>query len=64
MRNNPKGVELDPEEDVRRACKNNYPSILFLSCISKRTKDGCDYGSEVRTFHNGWDEKGPVSLRK
>jgi len=30
---------------VRRLCMKNSPS--FLSCIGKRTKEGCDCGSEV-----------------
>jgi len=39
------GDESDPAEGVRRRCMKNYPS--FLSCIGKRTKQGCDRGSEV-----------------
>jgi len=45
MRDNSKRVELDPAEGVRRRCKKNSPSVL--SCIDKRTKEGCDCGSEV-----------------
>jgi len=46
MRDN-QGGESDPAEGVHRRCKKNFPS--FLSCIGKRTKDGCDRGSEVET---------------
>jgi len=41
----------------------NSPSVL--SCIGKRTKEGCDRGSEVGTVHSvriRWE--GTVSLRK
>jgi len=38
--------------------------LSILSCISKRTKKGCDRGSEVVTVHSGRERKGPVSLRK
>jgi len=47
---------------VRKPCKESSPSVL--SCIGKRTKEGCDYGSEVGTVQNGRDEKVPVPLRK
>jgi len=47
MQDNPDGGELDPANDVRRCCKKN--SSFVLSCIDKRTKEGCDGGSEVRT---------------
>jgi len=40
----------------------NTPS--FLSCIGKKTKEGCDRGSEVETVHNGQDGEGPVPPRK
>jgi len=62
MRDNPEGGKLDPAEDVRRCCKKNPPSIL--SCLDKRTRKGCDRGSEVGTVHSGRDGEGPVSLRK
>jgi len=40
MRDNPKGSELDHAESVRKRCKKNSPSVL--SCIGKRTREGCD----------------------
>jgi len=65
MRGNPEGGELDLAEDVQfvhRRCKKNS---FVLSCIGKRTKEGCDRGSEVgtadsrrngeETVHNGRD---------
>jgi len=51
MWDNPGGGESDPAEGVRRRCMKN--SLSVLSCIGKRTKDGCDRGSEVETVHNG-----------
>jgi len=48
-----------PAVDDRRRCKKNSPSIL--SCLEKRTKEGCDRGSKVGTVHGG---KGPAPLRK
>jgi len=51
MRDNPGRGEFDPAVDVRRRCKKNSPSVLF--CIGKRTKEGCDWGSEVGTVHSG-----------
>jgi len=56
MRDNPEGGDLDPADDVRR---KNFSSIL--SCINKKTKEGCDHGS--RTVHNEQDGKGQF-LRK
>jgi len=50
MLDNPKVGELDSAVDVRRRCKKNSPYIL--SCIDKRTNDGCDRGSEVGTVHS------------
>jgi len=50
MRDNLEGDELDPENDVRRRSKKNFPSVL--SCIGNRTKEGCDRGSEVETVHS------------
>jgi len=50
MRDNP-GGELDPAEDVRRRCIKNSPSVL--SRIGKRSRKGCDSGSEVGTVHSG-----------
>jgi len=47
LQDNPGGGELDPAEGVCRCCKKNYPSVL--SSIGKRTREGCDSGSEVRT---------------
>jgi len=40
MQDSQGGGESDPAEDVRRRCMKNSPS--FLSCIGKRTKEGCD----------------------
>jgi len=40
----------------------NSPS--FLSCIGKRTNEGCDCGSEVETVHSGLDGEGPAHPRK
>jgi len=45
MRDNSNRGNLDPADDVRRRCKKNSSSIL--SCIDKRTEEGCDRGSEV-----------------
>jgi len=50
------GGELVPIESVRRRCKKNAPSVL--SCIGKRTREGCDRGNEVRTVHSGQNGKG------
>jgi len=50
MRDSQGGGELDSTEGVHRHCINNSPS--FLSCIGKKTKEGCDRGSEVKTVHN------------
>jgi len=44
-------IELDPAEGVRRRCKKNSPSVF--SCIGKRTREGCDRGSEVGTVYSG-----------
>jgi len=60
MRDNPEGGELDPAFDAAGAAR----ILLSLSCTSKRTKEGCDRGSEVGTVHRGRDEEGPVPLRK
>jgi len=62
MRDNPGGGELDPAEGVRKRCKKNSSSVL--SCIGKRTREGCDRGSEVETVYRGWDEEGPIPPRK
>jgi len=62
MRDNPGGGELDPAEDVRRSCKKNSPSVL--SCKGKRTRDGCDRGSEVGTVNSGLYGEWPVPPRK
>jgi len=48
---NPERGELDPAEGVRRCCKKNSPSVL--SCIGKKTREGCDRGSKVGTVHSG-----------
>jgi len=36
--------ELDPAVDDHKSCKKN--SLFILSCIGKRTKQGCDSGSK------------------
>jgi len=46
MRDSQGGGESDPAEGVRRRCIKNSPFVL--SCIGKRTKEGCV--SEVETF--------------
>jgi len=51
MRDSQGGSESDPAEDVRWRCMKNSPFVLF--CIGKRTNEGCDFGSEVETVHNG-----------
>jgi len=43
--------ELDPAKGARRRCKKNFLSVL--SCIGKRSREGCDRGSEDRTVHSG-----------
>jgi len=62
MRDSPEGGESDPAESVRKRCKKN--SLSVLSCIGKRTREGCDRGSEVGTVHSGRDGGGPDSSRK
>jgi len=51
MRDNSEEDELDPAEGVRRRCMKNYLSVL--SCIGKRTREGCDRGSNVGKVHSG-----------
>jgi len=48
------GDELDPALDVRMRCKKNS----VLSCIGKRTAEGCDRGSEIGQFTAGDTGKG------
>jgi len=60
MSDNPERGSLDPAVDIRRCCKKNCSSVL--SYIGKRTKEGCDCGSEVGTVHSGRGDKGPVPL--
>jgi len=50
MRDSPES-ESDPVESVHRRYKKNFSSVL--SCIGKRTREGCDRGSEVCTVHSG-----------
>jgi len=50
MQDSQGGGESDPAEGVRRRCVKNSPS--FLSCIGKRTKEGCDLGSKVEIVYN------------
>jgi len=52
----------NPAEGVRRRCKTNSPSVL--SCICKRTREGCDRGNEDKTVYSEWDGEGPVPPRK
>jgi len=65
MRDSQGGGESDPAECVRRRCKKNSPYVL--TCISKRTREGCDRGSEVGTVkesgRRGNCEKDFVSTR-
>jgi len=58
MRDSQGGIESDPAEGVCKRCMKNSPSVL--SCIGKRTREGCDRGSEVGTIHSGYDKEGPV----
>jgi len=51
MLDNPEAEELGSADDVRRCCKKNF--LYVLSCVGKRTKEGCDRGSEVGTVHRG-----------
>jgi len=54
MRDSQGGGESYPAEGVRRRSMKNFPSVLScIECISKRTIEGCDRGSEVGTVHNG-----------
>jgi len=45
MQDSEGGGESDTAESVLRCCMKN--SLSVLSCIGKRTKEGCDRGSEV-----------------
>jgi len=51
MGNNPGGGELDPAEGTRRRCKKNFPSVFSCIGTGKRTREGCDRGSEVGTVY-------------
>jgi len=51
MRDSQGGGESDLAEGVCRCCMKNSPFVL--SCIDKRTKEGCDCGSKVETVHSG-----------
>jgi len=51
MRENPGGGESDSVEGVRRRCKKYSTSVL--SCIGRRTRKGCDRGSEIEAVHPG-----------
>jgi len=44
MRDSQGGGESYPAEGVRRRCIKNFPSVL--SYIGKRTREGCDHGSD------------------
>jgi len=61
MRGNPGGGELSSAIDVRRSCKKNFPSVL--SCVGKRTKEGCERGGEVRTVYSRLKRRGDQFLR-
>jgi len=50
MWDNPKGGKLDLAEGILCHCKKNSPSIL--SCIGKKTREGCDRDSEVGTVYS------------
>jgi len=45
------GGELDTAVDSRRRCIKN--SLSVLSCIDKKTKEGCEPGSKVGQFTAG-----------
>jgi len=47
MLDNLEELYIDHAVDGRRHCKRN--SLSVLSCIDKRTKEGCDRGSEIGT---------------
>jgi len=47
MWDNPEEGDLDPADDARRM---NFSSIL--SCIDKKTKEGCDRDSEFGTVYS------------
>jgi len=51
MRSSQGGGESDRAEGVCRRCMKNSPSVL--SCIGKRTIEGCDRGSEVEAVYSG-----------
>jgi len=51
MWNSQGGSKSNPAEVVCRRCMKNSPFVL--SCIGKRTKEGCDRGSEVQVVHSG-----------
>jgi len=59
MQDNSEVRKLDPAEGVCKNCKNSSSSILY--CIGKRTREGYDHGSEIRTVHSERDRKGPAS---
>jgi len=48
MRDSQGGGESDPAEGVCRRYMKISPFVL--SCIGKRTKEGCDSGSEVEVL--------------
>jgi len=51
MRDSQGGGETDPAEGGRKRCMKNFSSVL--SCIGKKTIEGCDRGSEVEAVHSG-----------
>jgi len=58
MQDSQGGGEPDLAKGVHRHCMKNSPSLL--SCIGKRTKEGCDHGSEVGTVYSDKTGEEPV----
>jgi len=45
-----------------QALQEESPFVYsYKTCIGKKTKEGCDRSSKVRTVHNGRDGKGQLS---
>jgi len=61
MRDSQGGGESDPAEGVHRRCMKNFPSVL--SCIGKRTKEGCDC-TNVSPPQRGDAVPAPLSVRE
>jgi len=60
MWDDPEGGDLDLADGVRRHSKKNSS---ILSCIGKKTREGCDRGSEVGTGQSGREGKGQFLQR-